>query len=86
MEQIKMQKHLKDVPAIIYSSLNANALIEDMYSRGASLFVTKPSSFTELVEVLKAIIEIKWEEFNLEDAKNDFLNDFDSIKFPLTWH
>jgi DNA-binding response OmpR family regulator len=80
LEQIKMQKHLKDVPIIIYSSLNAEAVIEDLYSRGASLFVNKPSSFAELVRLLKAILKINWDHFNLDSAKNDFLKDFDSVK------
>jgi DNA-binding NtrC family response regulator len=86
LEQIKMREHLKDVPVIIYTTLSAADAIDDLYARGASLFVTKPSSYSELVEILKAVLKINWTQFNLENAKNDFLKNFDSIKFPLTWH
>src|SRR6185436_13020385 len=79
---IKQQDHLKKVPVIIYSGLTSEHEIKELYKKGAALFVNKPSSYRDLTEILKTLLTIKWDKFNLETAKNTLLKEFNAIKIP----
>ncbi|MEP7168527.1 MAG: response regulator, partial [Bacteroidota bacterium] len=80
IEKIKKQAHLKHVPVIIYSDYNSEDEIKEIYKNGATLFVSKPSSFSVLTEILKTLLSINWDKFNLQKADYAFLKEFESIK------
>jgi DNA-binding response OmpR family regulator len=52
LKEIKKNKHLEGIPVIIYTTSSLFADREETHKLGASDFITKPHSLTELVEVL----------------------------------
>ena len=53
LETIKQTKLVQNVPLIILSSTKRQSDIDRCYELGATSFFTKPSSFTELVDVMR---------------------------------
>lgn len=82
LELIKQQQHLRIVPVIIYSGLNAPNEISDQYEKGATLFINKPPSHHELTKILKILVNLNWDQFNLQDAKKRLMGKIAAIKFP----
>jgi len=71
LEEIKNDKELKDIPVIVYSTSESTKDINDTYNSGANLYVTKPSSFSKMVSILKHIFTFRWDKlFTRPDKKN----------------
>jgi CheY-like chemotaxis protein len=64
-------RHLKHVPVIIYSTSSENREIRKAKELGANGFITKPDSFTQLKEMLAAILAQPLEQLaeTLESTK-----------------
>ncbi len=69
------------MPVIIYSAYSAQQEIEGLYKKGASLFVSKPHSYDELTAILKAILKIEWDTFDLKNAQ-EYFKDMNAVKIP----
>jgi len=52
LRELKADKNLSMIPVIIFSTSNSQFDVEESYQSGASLFVSKPHDFKELVEML----------------------------------
>ena len=52
LKLIKMDEELKHIPVIIFSTSANPATIADLKNTGAVDFITKPGSFSTLIEVL----------------------------------
>ena len=61
MEKIRA-KGLTALPVIMYSTANSDHYISKAYHTGAHLFFTKPQTFTELVDSLRHILQMDWNE------------------------
>jgi CheY-like chemotaxis protein len=48
LSEIRQHDRLKGVPVIIYSTSSSKKDIDDAFDLGATLYVTKPNSFSEL--------------------------------------
>ena len=57
---IKKMERLRDVPVIIFSTTRQFHEAEETKKLGAALFLTKPSSFTELKNNLSLILSKSW--------------------------
>jgi CheY-like chemotaxis protein len=56
LAELKREKHLKDIPVIIYSTSSERRDIEETTRLGAAHFLTKPNKFDELCrEVLYVV-------------------------------
>lgn len=62
LEEIRSIKKLKDVPVIIYSTSSNRSDIERTFRHGATRYITKPSSFSELRTITKKFFSINWNE------------------------
>lgn len=60
LQEIKEHDRLKAIPVIIYSTSSAKKDIDDTFRMGASLYITKPNSFTELKKTVKNLLDIDW--------------------------
>jgi len=65
---------LKKIVVIIYSTSSSYQDIEDTFDKGANVYITKPTSFTDLKISLRQVIETNW---------NYELNNRDKQKFIL---
>ena len=63
---IKKMERLKDVPVIIFSTTRQFHEAEETKKLGAALFLTKPSSYTELKNNLSLILSRSWNNIEME--------------------
>lgn len=70
---IRSHEHLRHVPVVIYSTSSSSKDIEDTYNKGANLYIKKPSSYTHLKEIIKAIARLNWAHHKPFGPQRDFL-------------
>lgn len=56
LTQIKETENIKDIPVIIYSTTSQRKIMDLTKQLGAIYFITKPSTFGDLVKVLTPIV------------------------------
>jgi len=56
LKQIKTHERLKSIPVIVFSTTSNKKIIEETKLLGAFKFFTKPNTFHELVDTLKALL------------------------------
>jgi CheY-like chemotaxis protein len=57
LKEIRSNEKLKNISVAIYSTSNSQKDIEETFSNGANIYITKPSDFNSLKKVLeKAVI------------------------------
>lgn len=74
LREINGLEKLKDVPVIIFTTSNDQLHIELTKNLGASMFITKPSDFTELKRAIKYCLSTDWQTFKSEN--NQFVFSF----------
>ena len=57
---IRSNRNLEAIPIVIFSSTSRPANIDTAYVLGADLFFIKPSSYSDLVSSIKAILSLNW--------------------------
>jgi DNA-binding response OmpR family regulator len=62
LERIKKQKHLQDIPIIIYSTSRYERDIKEVIRLGAATFLTKPSRMSELMKAVRLILDREWKK------------------------
>lgn len=82
IEEIKAQRHLAEIPVIILSTVGGDYKVNDMYNRGAVMFLIKPSTLSELSDLLKITLSIDWRIADLKKIKDQFSVNHPEMKFP----
>lgn len=59
LSKLKEKDEWKDIPVIIYTTSKFKEDKERCLKAGAAHFITKPSNFNELVEILSQVVEKK---------------------------
>lgn len=72
LQEIKVDKELKDISAVMLSTWDHPADIEDTFDMRADLYVKKPTSFTGFVLLLKEVFFLHWAKTLLNPVKNLF--------------
>lgn len=62
LEEIKKQRQFAELPIIVYSSSPKPLDIFNSYESGASLYIRKPSSFDEIVLILRKALQLDWKQ------------------------
>jgi response regulator RpfG family c-di-GMP phosphodiesterase len=65
--EIRQAEKYKALPVVIYSTAVDFQTIRKCRYAGANLFITKPTSLNSLKRALKYVMEIAWEERQLND-------------------
>ena len=60
LAELKKIAHLKHIPVIIYSTSSLKKDIEETKQLGADMFLTKPSKFYDLCNVLTQVLSKDW--------------------------
>ena len=58
LKELKANKNYKHIPVVILSTSNSHFDVSFSYDHGASLFLTKPHSFHDLVEMLDTLLTL----------------------------
>ena len=72
LKEIRDSEKLKSMPVIIYSTTEAPEDIDKTFEEGASLYLPKPHSFSDLKAMLTKIFAIEWNEF-IKPEKDNFI-------------
>ncbi len=58
LEEIKQNEKLKDLPVVMFSTTKQQGIIDLLFKQGADIFVRKPSSLSELIQILDHALPI----------------------------
>lgn len=67
LKEIKQSINFKYIPVIIFSTSDDTNAINTTRQLGASLYITKPSSFSSLKSAIKYTLSINWETFETSE-------------------
>lgn len=70
LQEIKSDPKLKSIPVIVLTTSNIKADILKTYNLGVNCFISKPSSYSELIEVTKSIVKYWFEIARLPTIEN----------------
>jgi len=73
LEEIRSNPEYNDLFIIIYSTSSNPKDVEEVYKLGANLYLRKPNSYTELIEILKTIFSLNLQKYKPKALKNDFV-------------
>lgn len=79
---IKDLPRLDKVPVVVYSTIETQLFVEEVYELGAALFIKKPYDFYELAHMIKYVVDYDWDTENIPSLK-EFLLTYSIIKKPL---
>ena len=71
LSDIRASEKLRHIPIIIYSTSSSREHIDETYECGASLYVRKPDSFTDLKSIARKIFALDWNNYQ-RPAKEKF--------------
>lgn len=57
LRDIRADATLRPIPVVVFTTSKADTDIRQMYDLGANSFITKPSAFADLVELMKQITD-----------------------------
>lgn len=63
LTEIRSNDKMKSLPVVIFSTSNSDKHIRKSKELGANMYITKPSTFQEIVKVLKYCFSIDWKTF-----------------------
>lgn len=66
LKSIREDDRTKELPVIILSTSDYIGNIEHARELGANMYITKPATFRELVDIIKYCLEIDWQSFKPE--------------------
>jgi CheY-like chemotaxis protein len=58
---LKELPQLKEVPVVIYSTIQIPFFIEEVYELGAAFFIKKPYEFYQLTHLIKYVADMEWD-------------------------
>jgi DNA-binding response OmpR family regulator len=62
LKEIRADRRFDSLPIIMYTSLKSFETIEFCYREGSNLFICKPNTYSELLNVLGKIFSIDWKK------------------------
>ena len=73
LEEMRADERLKNICVIIYSTSSKLEDINESLNKGANLYFAKSSTFQELINRLRRIFAMNWDEFNSEPCLEKFV-------------
>ncbi len=73
LKEIRTNNAFKDLPIVIYTTTNSLRDVDETHSLGANLFVRKPTSFKEVVQLARKILGINWAEHKPNVMKKNYV-------------
>lgn len=73
LKEIRANQKYDELPIILYTSYREPGSVEFCFRQGANLYVIKPSSISELSEILRRILTIDWKQLMYFPPKSEFV-------------
>ncbi len=71
--EIRENRKFDDLPIIVYSGLRDFETVEFCFRKGTNMFVYKPHSFSELIDIVQKIFAINWSKVKYYPRRADFV-------------
>ncbi len=73
LDSIRKDKNAKNIFVAIYSTSSAEKDIEDTFTKGANIYINKPSDFSDIKAALKEVIKTYWADHTKDFNRMNFL-------------
>lgn len=73
LKEIRANHHFDALPIIIYTSYDDLTNIEYCYREGSNLYTIKPSSVSDLKQILNRILSIDWKKIKYFPPRSEFV-------------
>jgi CheY-like chemotaxis protein len=73
LREIRRASYLNSIPVIIFSTSCSEFDIEATYSAGANLYIQKPTSYLQLISILKKVLLLDWRKYLAERQLNNYV-------------
>lgn len=73
LDEIRKNERLKSIPVIIYSTSSSPKDIEETFVKGANLYVRKPSSFNDLLVIIRKVLSLNWDKYQPNASRKNFV-------------
>ena len=73
LEEIRADTRMRDLPVIIFSTSSQPSAIDQVYRRGAQLYIRKPNDFTQLKKVINHVITKRWGKEAFRPPREEFV-------------
>jgi len=60
LSEIRAIEKFKNLPVVIFSTSNDDVLIDKSFTLGASLYITKPLGYDDLLSLLRQVFRLDW--------------------------
>ncbi len=74
LKEIKNNNALKQLPVIMFSTTTAKVTMEKTFDQGSHIYICKPGSFKQLVQLIKHAIPIAEDQITTKSELNYILN------------
>lgn len=71
LKEIRAFEHLRNLPIIVFSTSDNEEIVNTTRELGASLYVTKPTSYHALKKIIRHSLSVDWTTFTA--TREDFL-------------
>ena len=61
LKEIRGNKNLRLLPVVIFSTSNNKTSMDISYELGASLYIIKPNSFFDLLNIIEKVVTMDWQ-------------------------
>ena len=69
LKELRETHKAKSVPVIIFSTSNDERAIETTKALGASMYVIKPTSYTDFKRLMRSVLALDWQQPSLPEDK-----------------
>ncbi len=73
LAELRSSVKYNQVPVIIYSTSSSKRDIDEVYEKGANLYISKPSSFQELKRIANEVLTLDWEKYKPKSCRRTFV-------------
>ena len=70
LRELKSDEQLRRIPVVVLTTSNAEDDIRRTYDLGVNSFIIKPTSFQDLVDILKALSDYWFDTVKLPEERN----------------
>lgn len=69
LKEIRATTSFNHIPVVIFSTSNNESAIQKCKLLGASLYITKPESYPDMLKTIESVLSIDWGRFDPSNSK-----------------
>jgi CheY-like chemotaxis protein len=73
LREIRRASYLNGIPVIIFTNSMNEWDIEETFSRGANLYIQKPTNYQSLVSILSKVLLLDWRKYTSERKRSSYV-------------